>query len=218
MCTSTGSVFYSQGQGSVPENVQIPVYSDRDPSGSDCMYPVGKRWINQVSNVEWVLTSFSSANALTIAVWTNLVANSEANGILDLLPDSGVSPVTAISGFVSLVGDSTNISTAGGFGSLTFNLSDNLSVTTLNLIGNGGQITIQDQDTTTACIGRATLVNGDVSVLTSAVTTSSMIFISPHFYSGQIGPVQPIIINDGSFNLVSLSTGDNSTYNYLIIN
>lgn len=218
MSIPTGSVYYSQGNGSAPENVQIPVYSNRDPSSGDSTYPIGKRWINQLLNIEWVLTSFSSINGTTAAVWTNLVANSEANGILDLLPDSGFTPVTSISGFVNMVGDSTNISTSGAFGSITFNLSNDLSVTTLNLIGNGGQIIIADQNTTTASIGRATLINGDVSVLTSAVTTSSIIFISPHFYSGTIGPVQPIIINDGSFNLVSLSTGDNSTYNYLIIN
>ncbi len=218
MSIPTGSVFYSRGNGSVPENVQIPVYSNRDPSPGDSMYPLGKRWINQTSNVEWVLTSFSSANSITSATWINLVSESEANAILALLPDSGTSPVTPIAGFVNLIGDSNNISTEGNFGSITFNLSNDLTVNTLNLTGTGGQITIQDQNSTTACIGRATLINGDVSILTSAVTTSSMIFISPHFYSGVIGPVEPVIIRDGTFNLVSVSAGDNSSYNYLIIN
>ncbi len=218
MSIPTGSVFYSQGQGSVPENVEIPIYSQRDPSPIDVRYPVGKRWINQVSNVEWVLTSFSSNTGGTLATWTNLVSQEETGAVTSISPDEGTSPVYPTNGSIALVGDDNNISTNGGIALVTINLSGELKVNTLTLGSTGGEIIITDQSTSTSSVGETTLSGGTVTVTTSACTSSSLIFITPLFYEGSIGATYVETVSNGSFVLRSTNGGDASRYGYLIIN
>jgi hypothetical protein len=218
MSIPTGAVFYSQGQGSVPENVEIPVYSQRNPSPIDVRYPVGKRWINQVANLEWVLTSFSSSAGTTLATWTNLVAANETNGITSLSTDEGTSPVYPTNGTIALVGDDNNLSTVGGISTVTINMSNELKLNTLTLGSSGGQIIITDQNTSTSSVGTAILSGGTVTVTTSACTSTSLIFITPLFYEGSVGATYVETVSNGSFVLRSTNGGDASRYSYLIIN
>tara|TARA_R110000868_G_scaffold390075_1_gene659611 strand:- start:495 stop:1151 length:657 start_codon:yes stop_codon:yes gene_type:complete len=214
----TGSVLYTQGNGSAPENVEIPVYSQRDPSPIDVRYPVGKRWINQVDNLEWVLTSFSSSGGNTLATWTNLVGAEETGAVTSLSTDEGTSPVFPTNGNIAIVGDSNNLSTAGGIASVTINMSNELKLNTLTLGSSGGQIIITDQDTSTSSIGQAVLSGGTVTVTTSACTSTSLVFITPLFYEGSVGATYVETVSNGSFVLRSTNGGDASRYSYLIIN
>lgn len=69
MSIQPGSVLYTQGFGSAPENVEVPVIQTRDPTAQDINYPVGKRWVNTVGNTAKTLTSLSSFGGVVTATW-----------------------------------------------------------------------------------------------------------------------------------------------------
>lgn len=69
MTFQPGANLYTQGFGSRPENVEVPVLSQVSPGVGDVNYPIGKRWINEALNAEFTLTSFSSSNGITTANW-----------------------------------------------------------------------------------------------------------------------------------------------------
>lgn len=70
MTSPMGAQVYTLGFGIRPENVEIPIYSLSNPSQTNINYPIGKRWITP--SVEFVLTSFTSANGATLANWSPL--------------------------------------------------------------------------------------------------------------------------------------------------
>lgn len=72
MTYPTSSNLYTQGYGSKPENVEIPMCSSRSPQTYDFQYPLGKRWINLTFGEEYCLTSFSSSRSGLSAIWTQL--------------------------------------------------------------------------------------------------------------------------------------------------
>ena len=65
-----GANLYTQGFGSHPESVEIPVISTRNPGSHDTNYPIGKRWVNTVQNAAFVLTSQATVNGITTSAWT----------------------------------------------------------------------------------------------------------------------------------------------------
>jgi hypothetical protein len=67
-----GAVLNTQAFGNRPEGVEVPVIQGRAPTASDNRYPVGKRWINNVANTVYTLTSLSSVGTVTTANWVNL--------------------------------------------------------------------------------------------------------------------------------------------------
>lgn len=67
-----GAMLYTQGFGSRPENVEIPILQNRAPTAQDTQkgfFPIGKRWINETLNTEYVLTSYSTSGGPLTAVW-----------------------------------------------------------------------------------------------------------------------------------------------------
>lgn len=64
-----GANLYAMSVGTRPENVEVPTIRTRDPANTDVNFPIGKRWINKVSNIEWVLTSLSSMGGILSANW-----------------------------------------------------------------------------------------------------------------------------------------------------
>lgn len=56
MMFQPGADVYTQGFGSRPENVEVPHIDLRAPNTTDYFYPIGKRWINSVTQTEYVLT------------------------------------------------------------------------------------------------------------------------------------------------------------------
>lgn len=87
MTMQPGAMGYVQSFGSSPMLVAYPHIEDRDPSEQDVNYPVGKRWINQVANTEWTLTSFTSTAGTLTANWSqggNEEATTSSFGIVQL--------------------------------------------------------------------------------------------------------------------------------------
>jgi len=71
----SGAILYTQGFGSRPENVEVPLCSRRSPNSTDLDYPLGKRWINSDLSQEFVLTSKTSFNGSTSANWSLLAGS-----------------------------------------------------------------------------------------------------------------------------------------------
>lgn len=70
MTVAVGAQVYTQGFGSRPENIEIPIYSPAAPGAQMTKYPLGKRCITPGG--EYVLTSFTSTAGVLAAVWTLL--------------------------------------------------------------------------------------------------------------------------------------------------
>lgn len=104
-----GANTYTLGFGSRGENVEVPTYSTRAPSTADVNYPIGKRWINQASNTEYSLTSFTTTQGVVSATWTLLGAGS---GDLNTLTTQDSTIVMPTAGNINISGSNT-IKTTG---------------------------------------------------------------------------------------------------------
>ena len=72
MTVQHGANLYTQGFGSRPENVEIPHIDVRPPGVTDVNYPIGKRWIDQIGNAAYTLTSVSASLGTLSANWALL--------------------------------------------------------------------------------------------------------------------------------------------------
>jgi len=218
MTIPQASVFYSQSYGSVPERIEIPIYTNRNPTPYDVKYPQGKRWINQLLNIEYVLTGFYTTPGYLCATWTSLQPESSAtNQISSLVTNVGSSPVTPINGAISIFGDNLNVAVIGETAALVVTINTLLTLNKVSLVTAGGQISISDKNSATASCGNTTLVGGTSTVTTSACTSASEVFITPTVLQGNLGFVTVSSVANGSFTLTSENAGDTSSYNYLII-
>jgi len=69
MTFQPGANLYTAGFGIRPENVEVPHIEARDPSTTDINFPIGKHWLNTVSQNEFTLYSFTSSGGITQANW-----------------------------------------------------------------------------------------------------------------------------------------------------
>jgi len=76
------------------------VLATRDPNSSDYHYPISQPWVDTTDNSYWILTGVSG----TIANWV-LLARGSTGPILEILPDTGTTPVVPnADGEVSILG------------------------------------------------------------------------------------------------------------------
>lgn len=100
MTFQPGANLYTQGFGSKPENIEVPHIESRNPSITDVNYPVGKTWLNNVSEQEYILYRFQVVNGVTQAVWATPVGPS---GSIDSLSDNAnVKVIADASGNIQL--------------------------------------------------------------------------------------------------------------------
>lgn len=62
---------YGVFTGTTTNDIAVPVFSDRNPTIYDSKYLQGKRWINEIANSTFELTSFYTQNGLLFANWTS---------------------------------------------------------------------------------------------------------------------------------------------------
>jgi len=106
-----GSVLYTQGFGLRPENVEVPRIEVRDPTINDTNWPLGKRWVNRLTNNEWTLTSLSSSPTGFLANWLTLGGGAGAGVNYILTGDNVlVAPNTNV---INMIGDGTFLTTTG---------------------------------------------------------------------------------------------------------
>jgi hypothetical protein len=72
MSVQQGANLYTQGFGSRPEGVEVPVIASVNPTAQNVNYPQGKQWVNEHNNTVWFLTSFASSQGVTTATWTQV--------------------------------------------------------------------------------------------------------------------------------------------------
>lgn len=119
MTTQPGANLYTQGYGSRPEGVEVPVFSSVPPSSNNVNYPEGKRWVDTSTNAEYVLTSFSTSNGTISANWT--ILGSAAGNLNTLTGDSG-GAISPSAGNITLAGTASQIATTGSGNTITFSL------------------------------------------------------------------------------------------------
>ena len=214
--TQPGAMLYTQGFGSRPENVEVPVIVDRIPSSYDVNYPVGKVWVYPNGNACYILTSLSSSQGIVSANWQ--VLGSPTAAVQQLTGDTG----TAIpsSGSITVAGGSNLTSSATG-STVTIDLDSSVSgLTSLSSTTvSAGKVNVTAG--ANAAIGQAVLVAGTKTVSTNKVTTNSIIFVTVATLGTVTAPQAMLvsnIVNGVSFDITSADGTDTSTVNWLIIN
>lgn len=124
MTVQPGANLYSQGFGSYPENVEIPVISKTDPNSSNVSFPIGKRWINTVANTNWVLTSVNAFNGTLTPTW--VPSGGTTTDVSTISADTGTA--APVGGDIEILGTPSRIVTAASGNTVTLDLSPTLSV------------------------------------------------------------------------------------------
>ena len=222
-----GAMLYTQGFGSRPENVEIPIIQNRAPTAQDTQkgfLPIGKRWIDETNNAEYVLTSYSTSGGPLTATWVFL--GSSAGSLTAVAGTTNQITSTTSAGTATLTLPATVIAPGSIVATTTLTATlGNITATNGNLVLNAAGNKLQIHATTAASdsIGTSAALDGaspsQLVVATTAVTASSKIFLTyatpggtPGFLS--IGTIVP----GTSFQIKSSANGDTSTVNYLIIN
>lgn len=118
MTIQSGASIYTQGFGSSPENVEIPVVTNRAPTANDVGYPIGKRWVDTLGALEYVLVTLSSASGIVQATWETTVAA----GALDTLTGDSGGAISPTANNITLAGTAGQVTTAGAGSTITFSL------------------------------------------------------------------------------------------------
>lgn len=101
----------------------LRVTAQRNPTTADRRFKIGTVWINQSTNVIWMLSSVVTNSA------TWVLAGPGSSDVDSLTPDGGTSPVVPAAGTITLAGG-TNITTVGGLNTMTFNLDPAITLAT----------------------------------------------------------------------------------------
>lgn len=149
MTFQPGANLYTQGFGSRPENVEVPVVSLVAPSITQVNYPIGKRWIDTTSNTEYVLTSNPMVGNVITAAWTLLGTNT---GALNTLSDTIGTTVTPSAGNIQIAGTASEITSTAGSGLITLSLP-------AAIVAPGSLTT-----TTTLTVGTNATIDGNLTV------------------------------------------------------
>jgi len=110
---------YSVAFGTSSDSVAVPFITTVDPTSYNTAFPVGKRWINQISNNEWALTSYSSQTGTVLAHWQ--ISASPSKLLSTLTGDSG-GAISPTAGNINLLGTANQTTTIGSGSTITFSL------------------------------------------------------------------------------------------------
>jgi hypothetical protein len=124
MTAQPGAMVYTQGFGSRPENVEVPHLDKRAPNTTDFMYPIGKRWIDQVGLNSYELVGITTTGATPSAIWNLLGSDT---GALNTLTTDDSTVVTPSAGNINISGASP-LSTTGSGSTVTVNLTGTVPV------------------------------------------------------------------------------------------
>lgn len=180
-----GAELYSQGFGTVAENVEVPTIQTRAPTSSDYKYPVGKRWLDTVAGSEYTLMNISQSSGIVTANWGFLGSSS---GDLNSLTTDDATIVLPSSSTI-LVHGTTNQTVSTGAnspGAITIALSPTLvapgsitattSITSTTSITAGVGLTVTTGNLTvsagTAVLGPTNIVGSANINISGAATTT----------------------------------------------
>jgi hypothetical protein len=124
MTVQPGANLYTQGFGSYPENVEIPVISNVNPAPTNVNYPIGKRWINQSNNTTWELTSITASQGTLTASWISTGGSTTA--VATISGNTGTA--TPVAGNIAIDGTANEITTTASGNTITLSLTNPLFV------------------------------------------------------------------------------------------
>lgn len=217
MSFQPGANLYTQGFGSRAEGVEVPHIERRDPTTTDVNYPVGKTWLNNISNTQFILYSFSVSNGVTVANWDTFTLPS---GGLDTLSNGTTKVSPDGTGNIAINGTSNQITVTSNPGSNNLTLSIPSSVIT------PGNLTV----TGDLLVNGTSSLNGAVTVhsASSDININQSVADSGVIRIGTNGGNSPIIgisagvlalgqqnnnvnINTSGFGSVNISGGNGNT-------
>lgn len=146
MSFQPGANLYTAGFGNRPENVEVPHIDTRDPSPMDLNYPIGKSWLNTVSNEEFILFKFQVISGISQAVWSSPVGITGA--VVSLSGETGGVVLPDGAGNIQLIGTENQIYTISNSGShdIQIGITDPLFVGGFNSTGPVNLATTTDED------------------------------------------------------------------------
>lgn len=178
-----GAMLYTQGFGSRPENVEIPILQNRAPTAQDTQkgfFPIGKRWIDELNNAEYVLTSYSTVAGPLTANWIFL--GSAAGSLTAVAGTTDQITSTTLAGTATLTLPATVVAPGSVAASTTLTATlGNITATNGNIVrGTAGNKDVYSSVATTIVAGAnsagtVTLAAGEAVVATTAVTANSII-------------------------------------------
>jgi hypothetical protein len=199
MTTQPGAMVYTQGFGSRPENVEVPVISNVAPASNQTNYPLGKRWINTAANTYYVLTNLTTSAGITTATWTLMESGTTA--FLSLTGDSGTALPSA--GNVQIAGTANQITTTGSGSTVTISIPSSPSFGGNTTSATG--FTATNGNFTATAAGTGLVLNSGTAAGTTTATLNGR--------SGQVTITTPTI-NAGStftFTLTNSSVTASTT-------
>lgn len=111
MSFQPGAALYTQGFGTRPENVEVPILTTRAPLTSDIRYPIGKRWLDESGLSEYSLAALNTSAGVTTATW--IVLGGGSSDVSTLTGNTG-GAVPPTAGNINIVGSSTSGITFAG--------------------------------------------------------------------------------------------------------
>lgn len=141
MTSQNGAMLYTQGFGSRPENVEIPIIQNRAPTAQDTQkgfLPIGKRWIDETNNAEYVLTSYSTSGGPLTANWIFL--GSAAGSLIAVAGTANQITSTTAAGTATLTLPATVIAPGSIASTTTISAGTGLTVTTGDFLVSNGDI------------------------------------------------------------------------------
>lgn len=187
---------YPVANGTTSSNPFVEVFLPRDPTTYDVNYPVQKRWLNTLTNVEWLLKSFYTANIgdgpFLQATWINLSqvplpsllqfdGGTGTAGAFPVFPApvTGIVTLTSNDSSVLITGSANALDfsvTAAGDGTITGNSGGAVSQVAhnWNIVGDGSITTIGTPLTGTLTVELTGLTNHNV-LLGHGTTTIGLV-------------------------------------------
>lgn len=195
----TSNSLYPVANGITSSSPFIEVFMTRDPTTSNTLYPIQKRWFNTLTNNEWILVGFTASNGVIYANWQNITTG------------GGTITETLTGNSGGAVGPSANNINTAGSGSITIVGNPSTNTLTTQLTG----LTAHD-----VLVGAGTATITSVSPSTAGfVLTSNGTSADPSFQtisasgavtslSGDTGTATP---NAGAITVSGGTTGLTTT-------
>jgi len=209
----------------------VPEAWSRAPTTADVGFQIGYQAI-----YNGVVYSYTGASGGS-AVWAVLTGGSAAvNTVNSLVPTVGNIDIAGTTNRVDVSSAGSTVTltlpnTVSGLTGVSANTltaaSGNITATNGNLVLSTAGNKLQIAAGANCSVGTATLVNGTVTVANTAVTASSKIFFTRDGLNAStaIADLHVSAVGAGTFtatstrhNTLATETGDQSTFNYLIIN
>ncbi len=203
----------------------------RIPTTNDRKYAIGTLWVDTVTQASYQLVAAPG-------IW---VALGISSGPLNTLTGDAGGAIAPGAGNITLAGTANQITTTGAGSTITFSIPATFTApgsieATTTLTATLGDITATDGDLVLGTAGNkiniavganasvgtsAAMTAGAITIATTSVTASSIIFLTTNTIAGTPGTLSaPVasIVAATSFDIVSSSATDTSTVNWIIIN